>query len=366
MTSQTRSTNTAGSASKSEREAVPRISVVICTHNRGEYLAGAVQSVRNQPLDLALYEVIIVDNNETPDPQTQAVAEQYGARYALEPSLGLSHARNRGVKLARGEYVAFLDDDAQAVSNWLRSALDVIEHCRPAALGGMALPLYTEEAPKPKWFEDRFIVEGYWGKQARSLAANEYVYGMNMFWRRDVLNALGGFDPAYGMMGKKIAYAEETILQIRLRARMPEELIYYHPAVTVHHVVRAEKMQWAWIVRQRFARGQYSFRARYERKGRKQRSTSRRALIIAKSALRIVLKGAQLGILITIGAWRRNRAIYPHARTFIYERGLRPLRAIGALYEKARLMLTDVNPPDQTPQPRASSRLRSGEVASSK
>ena len=69
-----------------------------------------------------------------------------------------------------------------------------------------------------------------------------------MFCRRLLLEDMGGFDTNFGMSGEKIAYGEETALQISIRADMPEEVIYYDPRLYVFHLVREEKMTMRWFV----------------------------------------------------------------------------------------------------------------------
>jgi len=94
---------------------VPRISVVICTHNRGFYLRKAITSVLAQDMPASEYELIIIDNKSTDD-TAQVVASFAAAnvRYIHEPQLGLCFARNTGWYSAAGTYVAYLDDDAIA------------------------------------------------------------------------------------------------------------------------------------------------------------------------------------------------------------------------------------------------------------
>jgi glycosyltransferase involved in cell wall biosynthesis len=90
---------------------MPLVSVVIPTHNRPDMPAEALVSVRAQTfID---YEIIVVSNGEPPAMQARSrtVAESFGARWLWLHDGNLSAARNHGILLAKGEWIAFLDDD---------------------------------------------------------------------------------------------------------------------------------------------------------------------------------------------------------------------------------------------------------------
>lgn len=89
--------------------APPRISVIIPVYNQAAYLAEAVDSVLRQSLPAA--EVIVINDGSTDE--TAAVAARFGARLITvhQPNAGLGAARNAGIGLAHGDYLAFLDGD---------------------------------------------------------------------------------------------------------------------------------------------------------------------------------------------------------------------------------------------------------------
>ncbi len=147
----------------------PLISVVVCTYNRVNLLADALHTLCHQTLDRSEYEVMVVDNNSSDN--TREMVDEFcrrfsHVRYCFEPKQGLSYARNRGWREARGEYVAYVDDDARAGENWLKTALVLIANTKPAplCLGGPILPFYS--TTKPIWFKGEMRT---WGDSPRYL-----------------------------------------------------------------------------------------------------------------------------------------------------------------------------------------------------
>src|SRR4051812_38260125 len=100
-------------------------SIVICSYNRLDHLLASVESALRQSIPSDNYEVVVVDNAST-DGTAEAIqnlTEKHpNLRYLYETRLGLATARNTGWQAAQGTYVAFLDDDAKAESNWLETA----------------------------------------------------------------------------------------------------------------------------------------------------------------------------------------------------------------------------------------------------
>lgn len=134
----------------------PELSVVICTHNRAPDLRAALDSLSQQLLEAHRFEILVVDNNSGDD--TRAVVEgspiHPRPRYIFEGTLGLCNARNTGWNAARGDIVAYLDDDALAYPDWATEILAAFERASPetGCVGGRICPLY--HAPRPGWLGD--------------------------------------------------------------------------------------------------------------------------------------------------------------------------------------------------------------------
>lgn len=93
----------------------PHISVVVCTRDRRALLEQCLTALRKQIYPD--FEVLVIDN--APCEPARDICVRFGARYIVEPIAGLTHARNAGARAARGELIAYTDDDAVADSGWL-------------------------------------------------------------------------------------------------------------------------------------------------------------------------------------------------------------------------------------------------------
>lgn len=233
-------------------------SVIVCTHNRSNMLKGCLESLCRQTLDKSKYEVIVVDNNSTDD--TRQVTERFlgqgNVRYVSEMQLGLSHARNRGVREALGRYVAYIDDDARAAVNWLEDAEGVIEalQSRLDVLGGPCYPFYT--SPKPDWFDGKYETRSF-GKLPKYLNNHEYISGSNMVWNKESLLNIDGFDLNTGVIGNQLRMGEETNALQKLRLIRDDAKVYFSPDLVIYHLVPTHKMTIRYRLKRKFAMGQY-------------------------------------------------------------------------------------------------------------
>ena len=103
-----------------------KISIIICTYNRARYLFDTLRHIAENDFPTRHYEIVLIDNNSTD--HTIATCQRFEKafpeicfRYFLEQSQGLSFARNRGMKEARGELLVFLDDDAFVHKDYLKN-----------------------------------------------------------------------------------------------------------------------------------------------------------------------------------------------------------------------------------------------------
>lgn len=218
----------------------PRISAIICTHNRDGYLGAAIDSLLAQ--DFHAYEVIVVDNASTDN--TKAIVEARlphpQLQYVHESTLGLSVARNTGAKAAQGQILAYLDDDAEASPGWLTALNNIYETDDSVAIaGGRVTLIWPPGRSAPKW-----LSEGLSGNLGAYDLGNDIVYitkpgltprGLNYSIRADFLNQIGGFDPNLGRVGKNLLSNEELVMTEKA-LKLGFKVAYLPEALAAHNV----------------------------------------------------------------------------------------------------------------------------------
>jgi len=136
-----------------------KASVIICTYNRSALLRGSVLSVLNQDFPSDQYEMIVVDNNSADDTEKVvkelALSSSVRIEYVFEKNQGLSHARNAGIRKAKGEIIVFTDDDIEAERSWLCELISAFDSPDVACAGGPIRPVWSGE--RPTWLTDEWV-----------------------------------------------------------------------------------------------------------------------------------------------------------------------------------------------------------------
>lgn len=227
----------------------PFASVIVSTRNRPDSFQSCLQSLLS--LHYPHYEVIIVDNAPSTSATADYIQQTYGdlphVRYIREDRPGLSWARNCGIKAARGEILAFTDDDVIADKYWLLELVrgfSVTDNV--GGVTGLVLPLELE-TPSQLWFEE--YVGGSWSERwfkqrvfdkvkrhVHLLRPGEHGGGANMAFTAAFLRSVGGFDPALGA-GRK-AGGEDHVTLFQTIARGYK--LVHEPASLVYHLHRRD------------------------------------------------------------------------------------------------------------------------------
>jgi glycosyltransferase involved in cell wall biosynthesis len=223
------------------------VSVVICTPDdkRWPYLTAAVASVQHQtaaPCEI----IVVVDHN--PCLLDRVKSEFQGAiGLANAEARGLSGARNTGIAVARGDFIAFLDDDATAAPDWLDYLTRACDSMAVLGAGGRVVPRWATS--RPAWFPEEF----YWvlGCSYRGLpetrAPVRNLFGGCCLIRREVFAQVGTFRHQLGRGRQRALGCEETELCIRAQQYWPDRKWLYEPRASIWHHVPAERASWRYF-----------------------------------------------------------------------------------------------------------------------
>jgi glycosyltransferase involved in cell wall biosynthesis len=295
------------------------IDVLVCCHDDAALLPNLLDALEQQTAKD--FRVIVVDNASTDDPR--AVIARYENRldieYVFEPQLGLNRARNAGYAHARSAFVAHIDADTIPDPQWMQTILEVTEQVGCDLLGGPYRPYYP--TAKPDWFLDKFMTHDF-GPTARFLDA-DHPYGMNMIWRRAVVEHLGRFSTELGLHGRGLRRGDETELVLRARKTLPRFCVYYDPRISVRTAVRPELFSLRYWAARKFAQGRIARDVR----------GSAAAGLSWPWPLRAVTASALFAAMLAKDVvWRRGRRF----KTAILEDALPALFHLGSAYQDFR------------------------------
>lgn len=240
-----------------------KITVILCTHNRCRSLSHALESVAATTFsDPVEWEVVVVDNNSKD--QTRDVIEDYCRRYpgrfryVFEPHQGLSHARNAGIREARGDVLAFMDDDVRVEPTWLQNLTAALDKGEWVGAGGRTVPANTFTLPDWLALDGSYSMMGILyahfdlGDKAREL--DRAPYGANMAYRKEMFEKYGGFRTDLGRCAGSMLSNEDTEFGRRLIAG--KERLRYEPSAVVYHPAPDSRIQKEYFLTWWFEYGQ--------------------------------------------------------------------------------------------------------------
>lgn len=229
------------------------LTVSICTYNRCEILRKGIEAILAQRVpDGVEWEFLVVDNNSTDG--TRDLIHSYCARhsrvrYCFEPKQGVSNGRNLATREARGEIIAFTDDDIQPAPDWLANIVRIAtEHPDWAFFGGKVLPSNPEQFPSwltPGHYSPLALLDR--GDTPTILGLNTgLLVGANLTIRKKLME-VAAFDPKLGLV-KRItgSIEDEDYLQQALAAGRTGA---YAPASVVYTEVQPERLHWKYHLR---------------------------------------------------------------------------------------------------------------------
>lgn len=225
------------------------LTAIICTYNRAKYIGNLLESIAENDLPKNEYEVLLVDNNCTDN--TRAICEAFAAahedvnfRYVVEPEQGLSAARNKGIKEAKGDLIVYIDDDALIDKDYLRIYAEwLATHPQTMACGGPIEPLY--ETAEPSWMTPytKALLTAWmnYGDKVREYPNGRYPGGGNAAYRKEVFEKVGLFNTALGRKGGNLMGSEEKDVFDKMHAMGMQ--ILYLPTPVLHHIIPQAKLE---------------------------------------------------------------------------------------------------------------------------
>ena len=222
---------------------------------RYDVFSDCVESVLAQNYE-PLQVVIVVDGN----PKVfERIKKDFGDHRDLvlhnnDENRGISYSRTKGAKIASGEIVAMIDDDAVAEPNWISELVAVYKSTDAVAVGGHVAPNWV--SGKPEFFPEEF----YWLVGCNERGFGEHMdelrntYGSNISYKRDVFLEVGGYDENTGRKGDRHIQAHEAPVCVRIRKLTGKGVIYTTEAV-VHHRLFDYRGEFRWLVLRSFWQG---------------------------------------------------------------------------------------------------------------
>ena len=242
------------------RNGYKKVSILIPTHNRRDLLLQTLQSIAqiSVPENVSV-EVVVAANACTDDTvdvcRTAAEKFPFPLHCVSEPQVGASYARNRLVGEARGDILAFIDDDVWLDKQWLIGLLDVFNDY-PADMVMGKVDLWWKEVAKPSWMNYRtahLLSCVDYGLKPREIFTAGEVISANMAIHRRVLQPTIRFRTDMDRKGKQVLSGGDTefvgqLLKAGHRA-------FYAPGASLLHWVAPERITLDYLSRAAWANG---------------------------------------------------------------------------------------------------------------
>jgi glycosyltransferase involved in cell wall biosynthesis len=240
------------------------ITVILCTYNpfnRCRDFAGALESVAaSQVRSSVTWEVLVVDNNSTD--QVRDIVEGFCRRYPgrfrylFEQKGGKSYALNAGVANARGEVLAFVDDDVTVDPAWLQNLTAELHDGKWAGAGGRIFPSRIFTAPS--WFSVEELgaqLYGHFDLGDQPIQLNRAPFGANMAFRREMFDKYGGFRTDLGPGPNCEIPPQHEDLEFGHRLMAAGERLKYEPKAVVYHPVAPDRLKRHFFLTRSFDEG---------------------------------------------------------------------------------------------------------------
>jgi GT2 family glycosyltransferase len=253
-----------------------KITVILCTYNRCQSLAKALESVAASELPSTIsWEVLVVDNNSRD--QTREVVEDFCRRYPgrfrylLEPRQGKSYALNSGSRATQAEILVFTDDDVLVEPTWLRKLTGALNEGEWAGSGGRVRPEASFSPPHWLALEGPYAMGNVLAFLELGSEGGEFTedpfernlpVGANMAFRRTMFERYGGFRTDLGPDGTELRGEDTEFSRRLLKAG---ERLRHEPSAVVHHVIPESRLRKEYFLAWWFGHGRTAVRRKGKR-----------------------------------------------------------------------------------------------------
>ncbi len=224
---------------------LPPSSLIICSHNRSRLLGETIESILNG-LEVP-DEIVVIDQSDMPDEKLAVLSTERRCkiRYQWTKPLGVSHARNLGIRAAQNDWLALTDDDVFVAPGWFGALMRaLVEAGQRAVVTGRVLAAQEHHdggfAPSIKVDEKPAVYEGRIGW--------DVLYSNNMALHKSAVAEVGYFDERLGP-GTRFPSAEDNDLGFRL-LEAGYRILYTPQAVLYHRAWRSKReylpLRWAY------------------------------------------------------------------------------------------------------------------------
>lgn len=226
----------------------PSFSVIIPTRTRPKSLGACLEALSNLDYPRDRFEVIVVDDGSEipPDDVVATFTDRLDVVLLTQPQAGPAAARNTGVARAKGDFLAFTDDDCTPAPDWLKGFAARFAQAKEVAVGGRTINALPDD---PYATASQLIVDIVYGYYNADPDRARFVASNNLGVARDHFRAVGGFDSSFPLASEDRDLCDRWLYH--------GYRITYAPEVVVGH---SRPMTLAAFCRQHFNYGRGAFR----------------------------------------------------------------------------------------------------------
>lgn len=240
-----------------------KLSVITCTYkhqNRVPGLKKTILSLSKKENDDFLLEIIIVDNggSVSESEKNELLAINSKIIFIIENEIGLSVARNTGVKNSHGNIIAFTDDDVCVSKTWAENILEVYKNSNVLCAGGEVKMTNMGIVKDKKWLTNyflRFLFPTEFPEHTDQIIAPYFLVGANISFRKDVFEKYGLFDKKLGRIARKLLSCEDT----EFVGRLPRESIFFVKNAEVYGEIDKKRLNKKYMLKRLYWQGYSDF-----------------------------------------------------------------------------------------------------------